>query len=138
MLDFNNHSFLNEVLKYSEGMISFFKPVYTEGRITDYKLYFLSENFKKYIHLEIDLILHKKLSEVFPVIFQNGMFEIFNSCMNKADFEINFERRIDFCKNKVRFENKAIKYNEYILLSSKEITRLKSAETKLKQVLKDV
>ena len=130
--------FFQFLLQRSEGFTSYYQPIIKKDKITDYKIIFLTDNFKTLINSDPQLLIDKRISEIYPDFFENGMLEIFNSCISKKEFEISFERKLNFCGKKVWFENKAISYKNGIIMSSRDITRTKSIETKLRKLLAQV
>ncbi len=130
--------FLRSLIERSDSIISYFTPIFKTNQIVDFKLDYITTNFDKYIDEDVDTIINQPTSIVFPIIFENGIFEIYQACYFKEGFEITYEREFNFGNKKVWFENKAIKQGSGITVTSKDITQLKSIESKLRDSLKNL
>lgn len=130
--DIQSQNFLNFVLQRSELLVFHITPVYQAQPPLDFTLDFATDNLEKYINRKVTSLLEKKLSDIFPVIFQNGISEILQSCMEKEGMEIVFERRLDFCTTSVWLESKATRYNNGIIITSRDISEIKKTEEKLR------
>ncbi|SHJ11761.1 PAS domain-containing sensor histidine kinase [Aquimarina spongiae] len=130
--------FLKSLIERSDSIISYFTPIFETNQIVDFNLDYITANFDKYINDHVDTITNKLVSTVFPIIFENGIFEIYQACFYKEGFEITYEREFNFGNKKVWFESKAIKQGNGITVTSKDITQLKSTESKLRDSLKNL
>ena len=130
--------FFEFLLQRSEGFTSYFTPIFDSDRIVDYSVLFLTDNFEQLIKTNPQNLITKNVSEIYPAFFKNGMLEIFNSCILKKEFEISFERELEFCGETYWFENRAISYKNGIILNSRNTSRTKKIETKLRKLLTQV
>ncbi|GAA0715467.1 hypothetical protein GCM10009430_09950 [Aquimarina litoralis] len=135
-IDVESTEFLQSLIDRSESIISYFTPIFEQEQLVDFKLVYITNNFEKYIKSSIDLLINKSASEIFPVIFENGLFEIYTACYNKENFEITYEREFEFEEKTVWLEGKVIKQNNGIIVTSKDISKLKKVEAQLRDSLR--
>ncbi|UOB16954.1 ATP-binding protein [Abyssalbus ytuae] len=130
----DTQSFLQNILKTTNNVISYFEPVYNEEEeIVDFEIIYTNELIEDVtgdVALEIQ---GKKISEVYPFLFENGVFEIFKECIEK-DKRIEYERLFVFNGKKMWFYNAAVKLGDGLTLTSHDVTK----ETVIKNELLDL
>ncbi|UZO81121.1 ATP-binding protein [Aquimarina sp. ERC-38] len=127
-------SFLNDILRKSDNFIFFLIPAKNTTFPVDFKLEFITQNVESIIKKPLAAIQGKNLSEVFPVIYENGISEILVSCFEKEGLEIPFERELRFCDKKIWLQCNAIRYDNGIVVTARDITTLKESERKLREL----
>ncbi len=125
---------LEDILYTSDTIVIFILPVFDEDNIIDFELKYLSTNHQKYVASTSTPLLNKSGKELLPVIFSNGVFEILKACYSKTDMNITFERAIAVGTDEYWFESNARKQSEGILLSVRDITKLKISEQKQREL----
>lgn len=124
-------SFLNNILTSTENVISFFTPIYDDkGAIVDFKMVFSNENIKNVLQKEVKDLEQKKMSEILPMHFENGVFEHLATCMTKNK-TIRFEKKYDFNGSEFWFKTIAQKLDKGVLTTSMDTTSAKKSEEHL-------
>ncbi len=131
-------NFLNNLLHRSDNIIFFLIPIYMGDDIVDFELDYVTENIKKLTTNKSSDLIHKNMTTLFPDIYENGIFEILAACYTKKDFEISFERKLNFCGNDVWLRCHVSKYKKGITVTCSEISKLKHTEHKLRELNKQL
>lgn len=127
----NTQSFLSNILGSTDNIISHFKPIRdSRGKIKDFEIVYTNDEVKSVIGYSAEEIMGKKISEVYPVLFENGVYDIFVECIGTGK-KIEYEKRFVFNGQSMWFFNTVIKLGDGLTLTSHNITK----ETLAKQEL---
>ncbi len=126
-------SFLKDLLTRTDNLIFYFIPKYEETGIIDFNLDYVTENIETYIKGKRSDIINKNVSTFFPDIYDNGIFEILVACLTKDDFEISFQRELNFCGNTIWFQCHTARYEDGLTVTCSEISKLKHTEQELRK-----
>jgi len=121
-------SFLSNVLASTDNIISYFTPIYNDAQdIVDFTMIFNNENIEDVLDEKLTDLENKRMSEVLPVHFKNGVFEIFVDCMATKK-TAPFEKEYEFNGKHFWFKTTAVKLDEGILTTSIDTTIEKKAK----------
>lgn len=124
--------FLQNTLSSTDNIISYFSPVYnTNGQVEDFTIVFSNDKIESVIGLKSHQIEHRKMSELFPVNFENGIFKELSMVITEGATR-KFEKYFEFNDNKFWFKTTAVKMENGVLTTSVDTT----AEKKFTQNLK--
>lgn len=130
----DTESFLAGILQSTENVIMSFKPILDDsGFIIDFEFLFINEQIQDVLHkTPIDMI-GKRVSEATPTIFSTGVFEKMVTCYmedEKMEYETSYEKE----GRKMWFHGTAIKCDESVTVTSRDITKEKKSKRKIQEV----
>ncbi len=124
--------FLQNTLSSTDNIISYFLPIYnTNDQVKDFTIVFSNEKIESVIGLKSHQIEQRKMSELIPVNFENGIFEELSKVITEGGSR-KFEKYFEFNDNKFWFKTTAVKMENGVLTTSVDTT----AEKKFTQNLK--
>ncbi|WP_419211295.1 ATP-binding protein [Maribacter sp. X9] len=124
-------NFLNRVLSSTENIISYFTPIFDEHkRITDFGLSFYNDKIVDVVQLEMSFLQKQRMSVVFPMIFENGVFDHLVSCFEENRI-VRFEAPYEFNQRLFWFKSTAVKLDNGILITSIDTTSERNTEEHL-------
>lgn len=124
---------LQNIFKSTENVISHFEAVRDEeDKIVDFKIRFTNEQIKKIYGDAAKNIVGKPISKIYPVLFENGVFDLLVECVDK-NIPQHYERDFNFIGERKWFYNTARKINDGVTIASTDVTYQKKAEQKLAQ-----
>jgi signal transduction histidine kinase len=117
------------VLSSTENVISYFTPIFDgTNKIVDFRLNFHNEQIKYVLQVEASELEQQLMSKVFPMHYENGVFEHLVACLNNNK-TARFERKYVFNGNIFWFKTTAVKLDKGVLTTSIDTT-LEKANTK--------
>ncbi|NLP58658.1 ATP-binding protein [Lutibacter sp. B1] len=124
---------LQNIFKSTENVISHFEAVRDEeDKIVDFKIRFTNEQIKNIYGDTAKNIVGKPISKIYPVLFENGVFDLLVECVDK-NIPQHYERDFNFIGERKWFYNTARKINDGVTIASTDVTYQKKAEQKLAQ-----
>lgn len=127
----DTEEFLQSVIKSTNNVVSYFEPVKdSNGNIIDFIILYTNEEIKNATGDIASEILHKKISEVYPFLMNDGVFEIFKDTIinNKVN---TYKRHYVFNEELFWFDTFVIKTGDGICVTSRNITKEKENEQKI-------
>jgi signal transduction histidine kinase len=127
----DTEEFLQSVIKSTNNIVSYFEPLKnSENIIIDFEILYTNEEITATTGDIPNDILGKKISEVYPFLMTNGVFEIFIEAIQSNHVQ-SFERRYIFNEKLFWFDTYVIKTGDGICITSRNITTQKENEQKL-------
>lgn len=128
-----SQAFLKSILDSARYGITSFEAIFEEGKIVDFLITYSNAEVPRIFELEIDDILGKTCKEVYPNVFQDGVFEKFVYCIKTGEsIPYDIEYQID--GSSVWVNSIASKVENSVTVISKVITPEKNAEFHLKKL----
>ncbi len=130
----NTESFLAGILQSTENVIMSFKPIIDDsGFIVDFEFLFINERIGDVIKKTPKDMVGKRVSEATPTIFDTGVFEKMVACYTE-DKKMEYET--SYIKNgkKMWFHGTAIKCDNSVTVTSRDITKEKRAKRKIEEI----
>ncbi|WP_149303489.1 ATP-binding protein [Pareuzebyella sediminis] len=130
----DNRAFLNNIFKSISHVVMHLACMRDDqGRIFDFRVLFVNERLNNITgHLTAE-ILNKKASEVFPNIFESGVFEHLVESI-ETDNPINYETSYTNKGETKWFRATAIKLNDGVTITTQEITEEKAKASQLQEL----
>lgn len=132
----DNRAFLGNILKSISNVVIHLKSIRNdEGTIVDFELLFVNDAINNITGDIPEEVKHQRASKLYPSIFTSGVFEKLVSCIEErqqVDYETHFEKN----GNKRWFQATAIKLNDGVTVTTRDITEEKLKSERL-QVLND-
>ncbi|WP_047418358.1 ATP-binding protein [Cellulophaga sp. Hel_I_12] len=127
----DTEEFLQSVIKSTNNVVSYFRPVRdASNQIIDFTILYTNEEVKNATgDLPVE-ILNKNISEVYPFLMKNGVFEIFVEAIQSNQVK-SYERSYNFNENIFWFDTYVIKTGDGICVTSRNITKQKDNEQKI-------
>ncbi|MBC8770071.1 PAS domain-containing protein [Arenibacter sp. BSSL-BM3] len=114
--------FLQNILASTDNIISYFLPIYDDsGEIKDFNLEFTNEQIEGILGEKTENIINRKMSELIPINFQNGIFEELATVI-KEGTPRKFEKFFDYNGNSFWFKTTAVKMENGVLTTSTDST----------------
>ncbi|MGR7813763.1 ATP-binding protein [Lacinutrix undariae] len=115
-------AFLESVLKNTENVVSYYTPIKDRNNtIIDFKVVYVNENIESILETPTTDLKNKLLSEVIPILFENGVFEAFVNCYETGNLQ-SFEKDNSFNEQHFRFKTNVVKLNDGVLATAIDIT----------------
>jgi signal transduction histidine kinase/CHASE3 domain sensor protein/PAS domain-containing protein len=126
--------FLQNVIRSTNNVISYFEPILDkEGTIIDFSILYTNEEIKNTTGQSPDELVQKKISEAYPFLMENGVFEFFIEAISTGK-PVEFERDYIFNGVHMWFDTYAIKTGDGVCVTSKNISKQKQDEQKILEV----
>ncbi|WP_282115720.1 ATP-binding protein [Cellulophaga baltica] len=126
--------FLQNVIRSTNNVISYFEPILDkEGTIIDFSILYTNEEIKNTTGQSPDELVQKKISEAYPFLMENGVFEFFVEAILTGK-PVEFERDYIFNGVHMWFDTYAIKTGDGVCVTSKNISKQKQDEQKILEV----
>ncbi|KGK32122.1 hypothetical protein EL45_02250 [Cellulophaga sp. E6(2014)] len=126
--------FLQNVIRSTNNVISYFEPILDkEGTIIDFSILYTNEEIKNTTGQSPDELVQKKISEAYPFLMENGVFEFFIEAILTGK-PVEFERDYIFNGVHMWFDTYAIKTGDGVCVTSKNISKQKQDEQKILEV----
>ena len=124
--------FLQNVIRSTNNVISYFEPILDkEGTIIDFSILYTNEEIKNTTGQSPDELVQKKISEAYPFLMENGVFEFFIEAISTGK---PVERDYIFNGVHMWFDTYAIKTGDGVCVTSKNISKQKQDEQKILEV----
>ena len=118
--------FLKGVYKSSNNVISHFEPILdVDGGITDFQFRYTSNAIEKVTGAEQDDIIGKSLLEMYPMVKENGLFDLMKECYLSGESKEH--------ESVYRFEGKNKYIQNTVVKSANGITNTAWDTTKVKE-----
>ncbi|MEW4924664.1 ATP-binding protein [Algibacter sp. 2305UL17-15] len=130
----DNKALLNNIFKSISHIVMHFKSIRgKDDAIIDFEILFVNDRISPISGDIPDEIKNKKVSEIFPNIFKNGVFEHLVSAIENED-PVNYE--VPYYKNGFEqwFKATAIKLGDGVTITTIDITEDKKKSNQLKQL----
>lgn len=126
-------SFLENILQSITNIIIHLEPIRDgNGTITDYTFIYSNEPLTKATGAVLEEIKGKRISEVFPHVFNNGVFELMNEAV-ESDKVLEIEREYEMLGKRKVFRSTAIKLDRGVVITSWETTLEKLAAEQMQR-----
>jgi signal transduction histidine kinase len=128
-----NPLFLAEVLDGLYNCVAVSEPVRANGKITDFRCYFVNSAYADFFKLPREEIYRRSLLERYPGLSESGLFDKFVAVAETgAPMDIDHHLQSDGLNCQVRLVVK--KFGDGILIIFHDIARRKRSETELRRV----
>lgn len=138
LLLLDNRAFLSNVFKSTSNIVMHFKSIRNEANtIVDFEILFINDALSDVIGDIPADVKYKKASEIYPNIFENGVFEKMVTCIEeerKIQYETSYEQNGKI----LWFHATAIKLNDGVTITSSDITLEKNRAEKLNTLNADL
>ena len=126
--------FLQNILSSTDNIISYFLPIYnTSGEIKDFTIVFTNEKIESVLGRKSDQIEQRKMSELVPVNFENGIFDELSKVIAEGGTR-KFEKHFQYNGHEFWFRTTAVKMEDGVLTTSIDTT----SEREFTRNLKDL
>ncbi len=130
--------FLKGVYKSSNNVISHFEPIFdTENNIVDFQFKYTSDAIEKVTGSEQEDIIGGSLLETYPMVLENGLFEIMKECFLSGKTQEHESIYTFEGQNKYIF-NTIVKSANGITNTAWDTTKVKEAEKNLQKLNEDL
>lgn len=130
----DGRAFLNNILKSTTNVIMHLESIRDEDdEIQDFRFLFVNNAIHEVTGDMPEELRTKKASDMFPTIFTNGVFEKLVHCV-KQDEPQNYETVYQQNGETLYFSASAIKLNDGVIITTRDITDLKTREEALLQL----
>lgn len=127
----DNRAFLSNIFKSTSNIVMYFKSIRNNhGKIIDFETLFTNDTITDTTGDILAEIKHKKASELYPAFFENGVFEKMVTCIEESR-QIEYETQYQKNGKNMWFNATAIKLNDGVTITSRDITLEKSRAEKL-------
>ena len=134
LLLLDNRAFLSNIFKSTSNIVMHFKSIRdAAGKIIDFDTLFINDAISDVIgDIPADL-KDKKASVIYPMIFENGVFEKMVTCIEE-ERQIEYETHFEKDGETKWFQATAIKLNDGVTVTTVDITLEKIRAEKLNDV----
>ena len=134
-----SRAFLQSVLNTTKNLIASYEAIYDKDkRISDFKIVYCNDEMFAYTNMKQEEIIGRTCKEVFPSIFENGVFERLVKCVTTGEpdkYEVKSIKNIET----VWFEASIIRLNNNgVTVTATNITEEKNADLKLENLNKQL
>jgi len=126
-------AFLNAILNSDYYGIANYEPIRQQGEVVDFRIKFTNAEIPGNFGKKIEDVLHKTCREVYPGIFENGVFEKLKATLESGQPDM-YEISVPVGR-KIMWLTAAIeKVNDSVTVTSKNITSEKEAALHLEKM----
>lgn len=118
-----SEAFLKSVLATTDNIVSYYEPLYnaTGNTIVDFKIVYVNDCIRDYLHLEPDDIMDKTVSSVHPFHMSDGELEELIQSYSETS-KIIFDRQIIVEDKKMWFHSVVMPLADGLLVTSRNST----------------
>ena len=128
----DNRAFLTNIFKSTSHIVMHLTSIRdTTGKIFDLELKFINDKIQPIIGNIPAEIVSKKASEIFPLIFTNGVFEKLVEAIESTK-PVEYETYYDMDDQTVWFHATAIKLGDGVTVTVRDITQVKEKSEQLR------
>lgn len=128
----DSRAFLNNIFKSTSNVVMNLEAVRNaENDIVDFKVLFMNDAINDITGDIPEEIKNKRASEIFPTIFTSGVFEKLTTCIEE-DKQLSYETSYERDGRTTWFEATAIRLNDGVTVTTREITDEKAKAQELK------
>ncbi|MFD0798371.1 ATP-binding protein [Maribacter chungangensis] len=118
----DGRAFLNNIFKSTSNIVMNLASVRNaKHEIVDFEILFMNDAINDITGDIPEEIKNKKASDIFPTIFTSGVFEKLTTCINE-DKQVSYETAYDKDGETLWFQATAIKLNDGVTVTTREIT----------------
>ncbi len=130
----NSEGFLQNILSTTSNVISYFEAVRNEkNKIIDFVVSYTNDQVAKYTDDAPGNLVGHKISEVYPILFQNGVFEILVDCIEN-NRTVKFDKSYEYNGDTIWFSTTVEKLWDGLSLTSRNNTIEKLAVDNLNEL----
>ena len=134
-----SRAFLQSVLNTTKNLIASYEAIYDKDkRISDFKIVYCNDKMFDYTNMKQEEVIGRTCKEVFPSIFENGVFERLEKCVITGEpdrYEVKSIKNIE----PIWFEASIIRLNNNgVTVTATNITEEKNADLKLENLNKQL
>ncbi|MFS4417330.1 ATP-binding protein [Maribacter sp. 2307ULW6-5] len=130
----DGRAFLSNVFKSTPNVVMHLASVRNdEGKIVDFEFLFINEAINALTGELPEELKHKKLSDVYPIVFKDGVFENLVQCVDKKE-AVSYETSYEQDGKTLWFSAHAIKLNDGVTVTTSNITKEKQRENELRKL----
>ncbi|NJX16692.1 ATP-binding protein [Tamlana crocina] len=123
-----SEALLKNILSTTDNVINYYEPIFNNANeLVDYKIVFANECNRDYFDLEPDEIIGKKVSEVFPVLVENGDMVEMIRCYKERKTVV-FDRPLMIQNEKMWFHSLVTPLEGGILVTARNTTAEENAK----------
>lgn len=123
-----SEALLKNILSTTDNVINYYEPIFDNANeLVDYKIVFANECNRDYFGLEPDDIIGKKVSEVFPVLVENGDIKEMIRCYKERKTVV-FDRPLMIQNEKMWFHSLVTPLEDGILVTARNTTAEENAK----------
>tara|TARA_R110002051_G_scaffold212635_2_gene277724 strand:- start:7796 stop:10384 length:2589 start_codon:yes stop_codon:yes gene_type:complete len=127
----DTEALLKNVIESTNNIVSYFEPIRdSSNKIIDFIILYTNDEIIKATGDHPNKILNKNISEIYPFLMENGVFELYINCIEN-DTPEEYERDYIFNGIQKWYSSYAIKTGDGICITSIDITSQKQNEEKL-------
>lgn len=130
----DSRAFLNNILRSTTNVIMHLQSIRdAKGQIQDFQFLFINNAINKVTGDIPEELRRKKASDMFPTIFTSGVFEKLVHCVEQ-DEPTSYETTYDQEGQLLHFSANAIKLNDGVTITTRDISAIKKREEELLQL----
>lgn len=130
----NTQSFVENIISNSDNTITYLEPIRDDNnRIIDFRIDYVNNKIEDNIGKTSENVIGKRISEVFPSLFANGVFEIYVTCVTTGESQ-NYKRSYLFNNEEKWFRSIASKLNTGVNITTINITKERQRTEDLKKL----
>lgn len=130
----NTQSFVENIISNSDNTITYLEPIRDDNnRIIDFRIDYVNNKIEDNIGKTSENVIGKRISEVFPSLFANGVFEIYVTCVTTGESQ-NYKRSYIFNNEEKWFRSIASKLNTGVNITTINITKERQRTEDLKKL----
>lgn len=134
----DNRAFLSNIFKSVSEIIMNLECIRDkEGKIIDFKILFINDAINEITGEIPQEIKNKKVSELYPTIFENDVFNNLVRCV-KEERQVVYETNYNQDGKTLWFNATATKLNDGVTVTTREVTEEKLKAVKLSQLNQDL
>ncbi|AWI25717.1 sensor histidine kinase [Flavobacterium pallidum] len=129
-----SRAYLNSVLGSTHYGIASYEPVRNDtGEIVDFRIIYTNQEVPGNFGLSVQDVVGKTFTEVYPSIFENGIFEKIRDCI-LTGMSNTYEIAVNKGNNEIWLTAATERVNDSVTITSKNITAEKSAALQLERM----
>ena len=126
-------AFVDNIISSSNNAITYLEPITKDTKIIDFTISYVSNKIEENTGKKPIEIIGKSMSEVFPSIFTDGVFELFVECIETGKTQ-TYEQAYNFTNQEKWFKSIATKLETGVNVTTIDTTKDKRNSENLKKL----
>ncbi|WP_147677832.1 ATP-binding protein [Algibacter pacificus] len=130
----NTQAFIDKIISNSNNIITYLEPVKdADNKIIDFRIDYANNKISEQAGKTIEQVIGKNISEIFPTLFTNGVFEIYVKCVTTGEPQ-HYQKEYHFNNKNQWFSSTTSKLATGVIITTVDVTKERKSKEDLSKL----